>query len=329
MANVAVMGFEDRLGEVLRRSLPFLGSEFRAQVAELVSPASLAVMAGVLVGWVASHAFGVGELVDIILGAVGFFSLGLAVFSGLDELWEFASGTYRAGSDADLDAAARHFAKAVSILGIQAVLAVLFKGRPQTNRGKPLGIGPEPPRGPGLRARPTTVGDPTLPAGSGETDAWGNITYSLKGTAQDQALVLAHERIHQMLTPKLYLLRRFRVENRTTSYFRSSLSRYLEEALAEYAGQTQIQGRLGSLIEGIKFPVENGYVYLRAGGGFSSAMAGKGVLTEVGGLVGVGAAAGWQFTIWFRPVPGAGSQAAPQQRPAATPWPAKPAMRSW
>ena len=82
------------------------------------------------------------------------------------------------------------------------------------------------------------------------------------------------------------------------------------------------------MIEGIKFPVENGYVYLRGGGGFDSAMAGKGVLTEVGGLVGVGSAAGWQFTIWFRPVPGAGRQPAPQSSVSA-PRPVMPGMRSW
>ena len=195
-----------------------------------------------------------GELVDVILGLVGFFSLGLAVFSRLDELWDFASGAYHARNEADLDAAARHFAKAVSILGIQAVLAVLLKGRSQTSRGDPLSVGAEPPRGLGLRSRPSVTGDPMTPAGAGETDAWGNITYSLQGSAQDQTLVLAHKRIHQLLTPKLYLMRRFRVENRTTSYFRSSLSRYLEEALAEYAGQTKTQSRLGSSNVGCRTP---------------------------------------------------------------------------
>ena len=97
-------------------------------------------------------------------------------------------------------------------------------------------------RGPGVRAKPTTTGDPRLPTGCGETDAWGNILYSLRGGAQDQALVWAHERSHQILTPRLYVLRRMRMQSRMNSYFRSSLSRYPEEALAETAAQMQVHG---------------------------------------------------------------------------------------
>ena len=315
MADLAGMSLQDRLGGTLRRALPHLALEVRRRVANLVNPSSLGIIAGVLVAWVASHAFGVGEAIDVILAAVGIVSIGLAVFTGLDELWDFANGVYHARDDGDLETAARHFARAVSILGIEAVLAVLFRGRPRTQSGRPVTIGAEPPHGPGLRARPATTGDPHLPAGSGATDAWGNITYSLRGNAQDQALALAHERIHQILTPKLYVLRRVRVQSRMNSYFRSSLSRYLEEALAETAAQVQARGGIASLIEGVRFPVGNGYVHLRRGGGYSSVMGGRGVLPEGGALIGTGTAAGMTFTIWFQQAPASSVEPAPR-RPA-------------
>ncbi len=305
MPDVAAMSFQERLGAALRRSLPHLAPEARRAVEDILNPTTLAVVAGVLVAWVASHAFGVGEAIDIVLGVVGAFSIGLAVFSGMDELWAFASGVYRARTDGDLEIAGRHFAHAVAILGVQAVLAVLFRGRPQTYRGQPLPVGPEPPRTPGLRARPGIAGDAAMPAGQGATGAWGDIVYSLRGSTRDQALVLAHERIHQILTPKLYALRRVRVQSRTHSYFRSSLSRYLEEALAETAAQVQTGGGLAGVLDGLRFPVLEGYVLLRRGGGFSSAMGGQGVLREGGALIGTGFAAGISFTIWFQPGPAA------------------------
>lgn len=313
MANVATMSLADRLGEAFRRSWPHLAPEARARVAELINPTALAIVAGVLVAWVASHAIGVGEAVDIVVAVLGYASIGLAVFTGLDELWEFAVGVQRARSEADLDVAAGHFAKAATILGIEAVLALLFRGRPRSFKGENVPIGREPPREPGaMRAKPTTRGDPNLRAGSGETDAWGNVTYSLRGSDADRALVLLHERVHQILTPKLYPLRRFRVQNRINSYVKSSLSRYLEEALAETAAQMQVHGGIGSLIEGLRFPVKNGYVTL-IGAGKGGASAGRGVLTEAGALIGAGSAANLTFSIWFRAAPSSSVQ--PPKRP--------------
>ncbi len=307
MADVATMSFAERLGATFQRTLPKLAPQARAQMAALIEPAALAAIAGVLVAWAVSHAFGVGEAIDIILGVVGAFSIGLAVFSGLDQLRLFASDAYLAKSEADLERAATHLAEAVAILGIQAVLAFLFKGRPQTYRGRPLPVGPPPPRTPGWRYRPSTTGSASIARGAGETSAWGDVVYSLKGTENDRALVQMHERIHQILTPKLYLLRNFRVQSRTNSYFRSSLSRYLEEALAETVAQIGVSG-LSNALEGVRFPVFEGYVSLTRGGGFSSVMSGSGVVREGGALISIASAAGMTFRIWF--------QAGPAREPA-------------
>jgi len=296
MADVASLSFEDKLGEVFRRTLPQLSPEARQQLAALVEPQSLAIIAAVLVAWIAGHAFGIGEVVDIILGVVGLLSIGLAVFSGIDELWEFAHGTYSATSDTDLDAAADHLARAIAILGIQAVLAVLFKGRP---RGGRVPAGPEPPRTPGLRYEPKTVVNPNAPAGSGWTTFWGDVEISSAGSAADRELVRLHERVHQILAPKLYPLRRIRVENRIGSYFKSSLYRYIEEMLAETVAQVGVNG-VSKIVVGLKFPVANGYVYLTRAGGYGAAMGGSGLVPEGAALLGTGGILGFTYRLWFK-----------------------------
>ncbi len=74
--NVASMPFEERLGETFRRTLPKLGPEARAQLAALIRPGTLAIIAAVLVAWVASHAIGLGQIIDAVILAVGAASIG-------------------------------------------------------------------------------------------------------------------------------------------------------------------------------------------------------------------------------------------------------------
>ncbi len=68
-----------------------------------------------------------------------------------------------------------------------------------------------------------------------------------------------HENVHRVLTPKVHLLRQFRIENRTASYTRSTLSKYLEEALAETIAQVGVNG-FGQVFKGISFPIREKYV---------------------------------------------------------------------
>lgn len=225
-------------------------------------------------------------------------------FRGDYYLYDFASKTYRAKSSADLDVAADYFAKAVSILGIQAVLAVLFKGAkaPRTGKGAPLPVGNPPPRTPGARYKPKAVQDPAVRAGNGWTSFWGDITVSTAGSATDRALVLIHEKVHQFLAPKLYILRSYRVQNRANSYVRSSLWRYLEEALAETVAQVGVNG-FSQFFKGIRFPVENGYMFLFRGGGYDAAFRGSGLVAEGAALLYNGSVLGIAFELWFRNSP--------------------------
>ena len=301
MDNVATQSMQQRLEAVFQRALPRLAPEAAAQLGAIINPTALAIIAGVLVAWVVSHAFGIGEVIDIAIAALGLASIGFAVFTGLDHLYDFASGTYRAKTPKDLDLAADHLTKAIAILGVQTVLAILFRGAkaPKVGKGGRVNVGAAP-RTAGLRYKPTIVRDPALRDGAGWTSFWGDIVVSSRGSAAEQAVVLLHERVHQFLMPKLYVLRNYRMSTRAASYMRSSLWRYIEEALAETIAQVGVNG-FKQLFTGLKFPVGNGYMFLRQGGGFDPAFTGFGAATEAAGLLYNGVVAGVSVQLWFQP----------------------------
>ena len=259
--HVATWSHAEKLGDAMRRALPRLGPEVREEIEKLLNPETLAIIAAVLGLWVGSHFIGIGEIIDIVLVAVGVFAIGLAVFDGIGELSAFASTALSASSEYELDRASIHFANAVAILGIQAVLAVLFRGTPRTYKGGRINLGPAPAAPPGVPYRPTLRSTRSMPAATGATSIWGDIIISRLGTAADRRLVALHENVHRILTPKLQLLRQFRIENRTASYTRSTLSKYLEEALAETIAQVGVNG-FGQVFKGISFPIREKYVTL-------------------------------------------------------------------
>lgn len=297
--DVAAMSSSEKLAESLRRSLPHLGPGLREEVAKLLSPEALVVMVAVISAWVAAHFIGVGEAVDIILCVVGAFTIGLAVFDGVEEVWEFADGAFSARSSWDLDEAGKHFAKAVSILGVQAVLAILFKNRPRSYKGTAVELG-APPSAAGsfMVPKPGLTSTRSRSAGFGYTTAWGEIVISRLGSRADRRLAALHESVHRLLTPRLILLRSFRIRNRTTSYERSAFSKFLEEAVAETVAQVSVNG-FRSVFRGISFPVAERYVsLLRTDGNL------RPFLPEVGGLVAGGfLMGGMAFEIWDTPRP--------------------------
>jgi hypothetical protein len=251
----------EKVGEAMKRSLPLLAPQARAEVERMLTPEALATIAAVLSIWVGAHFVGIGEIVDIVLVVAGVAVIGLAVFEGIEELLTFGGSALRAGSEAELDVAALHFAKAVSILGVQTVLAVLFRGAPKTWKGGRIDVGTPPKYVKGALSRPPLRSTRAMPAGEGATMPWGEIIISRLGSTTDRRLVALHEAVHRRLTPKLNILRQFRVSGRTASYVRSPLSKYLEEALAETVAQVGVNG-LRSAFTGISFPVTNGYVTL-------------------------------------------------------------------
>jgi len=262
LTAVPSMAVADKIGEALRRSLPLLPADARAEVEKLLEPATLAILAGTIAIWAGSHFFGVGEIVDVILLVVGAAFLGMAAWDAARELMAFGTTAVNARTSPDLDRAAGHFARAVSIIGINTVMAILFHRSAKAVRARGpvrvepglIEVGPPPPKG-----KVKIVSDPTAPPGSGATSAYGDIEVSSQGSPTDRALVLYHEQVHSFLSPKLGFLREFRARLGTSAYQRSAFMKYLEEALAETYAQLRVNG-FSALPTGIRFPVKNGYV---------------------------------------------------------------------
>ena len=308
----------------MRRALPRLGPEARQQIEGILTLEALAVVAAILVVWIGSHFIGIGFVVDAVLLVTGIVAIGVAVFEGLDHLYEFARLSLSAEGMAQFDAAADHFAQAIAILGVEAVLIVLFRGTPKTFRGGSHQVGPPPVHTGGFRYQPPLRGSrnpadfnapPNFPqqwlVGTGMTQPYGQITIfrpDLRHLSEEAAeaarletrMAAYHEAVHRRLTPKLNFLWRFRVQARVNSYYRSSFSQYLEEAVAETVAQVGVNG-FKAAFRGVTFPVQNGYVTLVRRHEDTGL---RGTLTEVGGILAGGFLIGdMAFDILLTPSP--------------------------
>jgi hypothetical protein len=118
---------QEKFAEVLRRTAPKLPATMRKEFEALLSPANVGVMAATLVVWAGSHAFAVGEYVDVALLVSGVAFLGVAAFDVASDLGECLVVTSSATSEEDLDTAASYLARAVAVIGATAFSAILFK----------------------------------------------------------------------------------------------------------------------------------------------------------------------------------------------------------
>lgn len=147
-------------------------------------------------------------------------------------------------------------------------------------------VSPDPESG-RVWSKPGIKSDPGLSAGEGSTSPFGEVRLSTAGSATEQALVRAHELVHQFLTPRFGVLRTFRVRLGMSAYLRSVLLKYLEEAIAETVAQLRVNG-LSDVLRGVKFPVTNGYLSI------------NNLLSE-GAAIGTIAAGTQYFTVQFIP----------------------------
>jgi hypothetical protein len=261
--EIARMSKLERIAEALRRSIAHLPAEGRAMVESMLDPTSLALIGGTLVVWIGSHAFGIGEFVDLVLLGAGVVTLGFSALEGAKALYDFATGAFGARSESDLDQAGQSFAKAVLILGVSTVQAILLHGQARATlaRGRPQlypppEVGPTPPAGNQLRiSRPATLPGRAV----GGTTGFGEISIARDQTLTEQRITLLHELVHRYFSPRTGPLRRLRAELKMSAYARSVLLRYLEEALAEGYAQLRVNG-LAAGLRAYRFPLRFGYV---------------------------------------------------------------------
>ncbi|HKX31855.1 MAG TPA: peptidoglycan-binding protein, partial [Blastocatellia bacterium] len=162
-AGVWEWPLEDKFAEALRRTAPKLPGSMRHEFEALLNPTTLGILVGTLVVWAGSHAFGVGEIIDVVLLVGGLLFLGMAIFDVARELGDFLTLTSTATNEQDLDEAASHLARAIAIIGVAAFMALIAKvakGRGQGSKGGAPEAPAEPPPAQTPRAPKTTSPEP-------------------------------------------------------------------------------------------------------------------------------------------------------------------------
>jgi LysM repeat protein len=287
--QVILMSKPNKVAEAMRRSIPLLPGEAKEMVLQMLKPESLALITATLIVWAGSHFLGIGEIVDVILLLVGFATLGASAFEGAKELYAFAQHSTSARSEEELDLAAHHFARAVNILGITIIMALLMRkaikdvntrGPIKINKPSLPKVGPAPEGGVKPVSYVTEFPDGRL----GECDWFGNISIlkSIEGTPAGTE-TLYHEWVHKVLSPRLGPLRELRAAIKAAAYYRSALLAYIEEAMAESVALLAGRGlSWQNFIAAVKFPLGGGYSHITISALFAEGNAIGTILT--GGL---------------------------------------------
>ena len=124
--DIAGFSQAEKLGEVLILTVQKLPSALGSQLKALINPTSIAVMVGVLGAYTASYAVGVGFVADAVMGVSAGLFLGWQARDVAKDLWGFVSYV-NATTEADLDKAADHLAKAIMTVGFDVILGILTK----------------------------------------------------------------------------------------------------------------------------------------------------------------------------------------------------------
>jgi hypothetical protein len=117
----------DKLLEAMRRTTPKLPAEMRGAFASLLSPENIAITAGVLGVWAASHLVGVGEVADVVLVVAGVAILGWQAIQVGRDIADFVAIARNAELQGELDEAADHLAHAVITIGVTVFVAMIMK----------------------------------------------------------------------------------------------------------------------------------------------------------------------------------------------------------
>lgn len=117
----------DKLAVAIRGAVNSFPSEVKTKASDLLDPANLAIMAGALAIWVGAHATPIGWVVDIGMAGLGIYALGSEAIAVISEVKAFGSGVVNAEKESDLFLAGKHLGKAVAIVGVDLVVAILLK----------------------------------------------------------------------------------------------------------------------------------------------------------------------------------------------------------
>ena len=128
-ANLPVwsLTLEEKFVQTLHLVISKLPMELENAVKDMLSPAAIAMIAGVMVIWAGSHVFGVGFAVDAVMLVSGVVFLGLEVWDIADDFGDYLSKTAAAETQAQLDEASNHLARIIVVLGVEVFMVVIAK----------------------------------------------------------------------------------------------------------------------------------------------------------------------------------------------------------
>jgi hypothetical protein len=106
------------------RAIPMLPADMRSEVAGLLTLQSMAMIGGTVAVWAGSHFVGVGFVFDIVALGVGTFCLGSEALRAGREFALFWNVATNASDESQLNLAAEHFARAISIIGVNTVVVI-------------------------------------------------------------------------------------------------------------------------------------------------------------------------------------------------------------
>ena len=123
------MSIGAKVAEAISRSISKLPEQSAERIKEMLTPEAIATMAAFTTAYVVSQLTPAGWAADVMIGGlivITLAMLGEEAIAVVQELMAFGSKAANARSEADLDAAAQHFATAVTKVGIDVVMAILF-----------------------------------------------------------------------------------------------------------------------------------------------------------------------------------------------------------
>ena len=138
--DVSGWTMEQRLLEAARLAGPLLPPAMQGEFKAMFTGRNLALMAGVLAAWAASHAFGVGEVLDLLLFLVGLVVIGSGVLQCATDLARFVTVARQARRHAELNEAAACLARVVAVLGVTVFMALLTRVASRLPRGRAAGL---------------------------------------------------------------------------------------------------------------------------------------------------------------------------------------------
>ena len=116
----------EKLSEAVKRSGKYLEDEVAEELRAIFTPATLATMVAVFAAYIAAHATGIGQAMDIGMLIAGGIFFGLDAFTIFKDIAGFA-GAINATTEEELDQAGKNLAGAVAKIGVDVVMTLLTK----------------------------------------------------------------------------------------------------------------------------------------------------------------------------------------------------------